>query len=173
MLAQEYIRSRLDYDGETGVFTWLPIIESDAWKAYWNRQFAGRIAGSLHKTGYVRINIGCVTYTAHKLAWVYVNGDIPPSFEIDHIDRNRSNNRIENLRLATRQQNSRNKKVPKNNTSGVLGVVWNAGCNKWQAQIESNGKSVYLGLHASIEFAVEARVNAARSIFGKWAGETP
>jgi hypothetical protein len=87
-LAAERLRERLRYDGGTGVFTR---------RVGSGHARAGEIAGSVHSTGYVRIGIDGGKYTAHRLAWLYVHG-VWPSDQIDHINRNRSDNRIANLR---------------------------------------------------------------------------
>jgi hypothetical protein len=166
----KYLRDRLVYAPETGVFTWKPIAELTNWDAYWNRQFAHRTAGSIHKSGYLRINIDCRTYLGHLLAWQYVNGE-KPKMPIDHINRDRADNRIANLRIATAKQNARNKRVQRNNTSGVLGITWNKSCQKWQASLEADGKCHYLGVFKELNDAAAARRKASIEVFGEWAGE--
>ena len=95
------------------------------------------IAGNITKDGYMAIMIKGKTHKAHKLVWFYHNGDIPEGLEIDHINRIRNDNNIDNLRLVTRQQNNWN-------TSGK-GCYWREGKKKWQSYIGLNGKRKYLG----------------------------
>jgi len=83
-------------------------------------------------------------YYGHILAWIYTYGEIP-TFDIDHIDGNPSNNRIDNLRLSTKGENARHSKRPVNNTSGYKGVSWNKRLNKWVANISVDRKGIYLG----------------------------
>ena len=89
---------------------------------------------------------------------------------VDHINRVRSDNRWDNLRAATRKQNGRNHGIYANNTSGVMGVVWNKARRKWQAQIEVEGKNHHLGLYMDFESAVESRREAEVRHFGSFAG---
>ena len=99
----------------------------------------GDIAGCVEVRGYKVIKILGRKYKAHRLIFLYHNGYIPKF--IDHIDGNRINNRIENLRVATREQNNQNAKFRKDNTSGIKGVSWNKRTKKWIAQCSVNGVS--------------------------------
>jgi citrate synthase len=111
-LTQEYLKSILDYDLDTGIFTWKVS------KA--NRTKVGDVAGWSYN-GYREIEINNKAYKAHRLAWLYVYGEMPKNL-VDHVDGNRSNNKISNLREATYQENSENYKTPKTNKSGVKNV---------------------------------------------------
>jgi len=93
---------------------------------------------------------------AHRLAWIYVNGDDEID-QIDHINGLRSDNRIENLRSISESANKRNMGKSKRNTSGVTGVNWNKLLKKWVASIYINGKSTHLGVYFDIEIAKELR----------------
>lgn len=105
----------LDYNPETGLFTW---------KAKRCGTKHGSVAGSIDPShGYRRIKIDGHLYLAHRLAWFYVCGEWP-AHEIDHIDRARANNRIANLRPATRSENQCNKPRYSNNRTGAKGVHW-------------------------------------------------
>lgn len=172
MITQSYLKTRLEYCPESGKFTWLPIKERSRRDAYWNRAHAGNIAGTVKMSGYVRVKLDGIEYAAHRLAWLYAHNETPSS-EIDHKDRDRSNNRLDNLRPATRKQNSQNKKIPQNNTSGATGVTWHSGLRKWQASLETDGKLYYFGVHSVFEAAVAARADGQAKVFGEWAGETP
>lgn len=101
---QHVLRRMLDYDWRTGSFKWRPRAEMDA---RWNNRFAGEIAGNINTKGYRTICINRVSYLAHRIAWKILTGDEPT--EIDHYDRNPSNNAAENLRPATRSENLRNR----------------------------------------------------------------
>ena len=96
----------------------------------------GDIAGHIEFRGYKVIKIMGKKYKAHRLVFLYHNGYIPKV--LDHIDNDRTNNRIENLRIATRGQNNQNAKIRKDNTSGVKGVFWNNRTQKWTAALQHN-----------------------------------
>ena len=130
----------------------------------------GDIAGSICKTnGYRVIRINKILYKAHRLIWIYFNGDIDTALQIDHINQIRSDNRIENLRLATRSQNGSNRPKQKDNTSGYKGVSWSKQHKKWVAQIIKNKKLIYLGLFATPEVASQAYNAAATKLQGEFA----
>lgn len=145
-LTQERLRDLLSYDPDTGVF-----IRKSARKL----GLVGKPAGSRHCCGYRAIVVGAKTYLAHRLAWMYVYGKWPDN-EIDHINRDRSDNRICNLRSATRHENSYN--VPKliKNKSGYKGVSKHPLCGKFVAQTTINNKKQYIGLFETAEEASEA-----------------
>lgn len=103
---------------------------------------------------------------AHQLAWLYVNGTWPPS-QIDHIDGDGLNNKIENLRLANSAQNNSNRSF--NGAVGFKGVYWNKSGKAYRAQIQINGRRIYLGSFATPEEAHEAYVKAAKELHGEFA----
>ena len=148
-ITQEYLKSILLYDKLTGDFTWASCIGGSS--------SIGAIAGRLSH-GYIGIQIKEKKYQAHRLAWLYINGELPKK-QIDHINHNRSDNRISNLRTVTLKENQRNRSINKNNTSGVCGVtrLSNGG---WQAQIGINGVTRYLGSFKSKVDAIKAREDA-------------
>jgi len=155
MITQEQLKQRLHYDPGTGVFTWL------------NGKRKGKTAGSNGGRGYLQITVSVdgsrKKYWAHRLAWLYVHGSWPP--EIDHINRNPADNRLRNLRLATRSQNGMNS-LRKNAAPGFRGTSFDVIRNKWRAQIQTTigGKRRYyhLGYFATKEEAVAAYAAAAR-----------
>lgn len=171
-LTAEYLRSRLTYHPETGVFVWKPLALRHPDAAKWNGRRAGSPAGSAARHGYVVLCLDGKRYYAHRLAWYLVHGTWPQ--EIDHIDRNRSNNTITNLRASTRRENSRNlsRKRRKNNTSGVRGVTWDKKNSRWIAAITVDRKRIMLGRFATKEKAAEAYALAAYEHFGKWSDVT-
>jgi len=103
-----------------------------------------KIAGSLHKSGYRQIKINNVIYPAHRLIWIFCNGSIDENMQIDHINGIKDDNRIENLRLVTAQQNCFNR-----SKLTAKGYTWNKNVKKWQASIWLNGKMNYLGLYSN------------------------
>ena len=145
MLTQNQLKQTMHYDPLTGVFTRKVTLCS--------RAIAGSVAGCLNKLGYTVIRISGNLYQAHRLAWLYVYGYFP-EHDIDHKDRNKSNNKIDNLRHATRQCNLRNTGLQANNTSGIKGACWDKQQDKWRAQIMVNNKNHYLGLFSDFTEAV-------------------
>jgi hypothetical protein len=146
------IKSLLAYTPDTGVFTWR---QSRGTKK------EGSVAGWQHSTGYWYIRLDGCDYKLHRLAWLYVYGKDPEGL-LDHIDRNKSNNRITNLRTATHAQNQQNKKVYKNNRSGHKGIGWYAPTNKWRVRIQHEGTNRLLGYFIYLKDAVAARAAAEK-----------
>ena len=149
------LRELLDYNPETGVFTR---------KVTRGPSVAGSVAGNKRKNGYVYIMVDGVRYLAHRLAWFYVHG-VDPLVEIDHKDRNPSNNAIANLRLADRSGNSSNREfgIPK---SGFRGVYQQK--RRWWARICKDGQHFNLGSFPTPEAAHAAYADAARKLFGEF-----
>jgi len=159
--SQEEIKKFLRYDPETGIFTRARTSSPNAQK--------GMKAGYPCGRGYIRIMINNRKYLAHRLAWVYMTGEDPGNFEVDHINRNKSDNRFENLRLVSDQANSINCGMRRHNTSGVRGVYWDKQMNKWGAQIRNKGKKIHLGYHVDLDEAKAAYDKAALEIHGEYA----
>jgi hypothetical protein len=114
----------------------------------------GDLAGTTHKNGYKSVRINNVIVKQHRVIFVMFNGYLP--YYIDHIDGNRSNNKIENLRDANACQNSRNAKTPKRNSSGVKGVSWHKLKNKWIASCSVNGSLKHIGYFEEMKEAEKA-----------------
>ena len=148
-LTYEELHKNLDYDPDTGLFTRL-IANSPT-------VTIGDIAGTRNQNGYIEIKINSVSYKAHRLAWLWVEGYFP-EVDIDHEDQIRHNNRWDNLRLVSQQCNSRNCGNPKNNISGVKGISWYKPTNRWLSGITVNYKREYLGRYKSFDDAVCARL---------------
>jgi hypothetical protein len=151
-LEQGTLKKYLKYSKETGIFTWKNISK-------YHIEKNGSIAGFIAKNGYVVIKINGKKYKAHRLAWLYVYGYMP-KYGIDHINHNRSDNRIENLRDVSASINSKNRHKHKNNTSGFTGVGFVAKSNRWRARITVDGVVIYLGNFINFHEAVNARKNA-------------
>lgn len=152
-ITQARLHELLRYDPKTGDFFWKVQTNS--------RAMVGMQAGLNSITcGYRQINIDKHTYKAHNLVWLYFNG-VWPTNVIDHINGKRLDNRIENLRDVTRQQNSWNlQKAKRNSKSGYLGVDWKAERNKWRAQIRIDGKKKLIGYFNTAEEASAAYQHA-------------
>jgi hypothetical protein len=161
MLTAEKLRELLDYDPATGEFRWRERVGFGA-------RFTGKVAGTRSKRGYFHIWHAGRQYLAHRLAWLHVHG-VWPEGDLDHRDMDKSNNRIENLRPATRSQNSANRGAPKHNSSGLKNVQWHRAARKWTASITVNYQKVYLGLFDSRAGAIAAHVAAAEKHFGEFA----
>tara|TARA_R110000772_G_scaffold5454_8_gene19525 strand:+ start:1406 stop:1927 length:522 start_codon:yes stop_codon:yes gene_type:complete len=125
-----------------------------------SRALKGGIAGSRHHTGYFQVQVEGTLYMVHRLIWNMFHGAIEDAYEIDHINHIRDDNRIQNLRIVTRQGNRRNQSRSKKNTSGVIGVSRYNPRNKWQSQIKVNGKNIHLGFYDDFEEAVKVRKEA-------------
>jgi hypothetical protein len=152
-LTQARLRELFHYDPDTGVFHWQVA------KTGVPRRRNG-LAGSVD-AGYVRIKVDGHQYRAHRLVWLYVHG-VWPDGEIDHINRNRSDNRLCNLRDVSFTTNQQNQSLPtKNNKAGFLGVHRAKG-GRFVAQIECSGHNYYLGRFDTPELAHEAYVSAKR-----------
>ena len=131
------------------------------WRDGANNAFKGKKAGCLDKrpNGYLLVRWNNLLYQAHRLIFFYHNGYWAEN-DIDHIDQDKHNNRIENLREVSRQCNARNSIKKSNNKSGVTGVCWVALTQKWQASLVIGGKSKYLGQFEDKSDAVLARHRA-------------
>ena len=155
-----YVQDCLCYAPDTGVFTW---------RITTTRTKAGAVAGSFSgANGYTRITLAKVTYKAHRLAWFYVHGQWPNK-HVDHINHNRADNRIENLRLVEPQQNARNASKRKNSVCDFKGVTpFSRDKSRFVAQIRYDGKQRKLGIFSTQEEAHNAYCAAAQQHFGEY-----
>lgn len=143
--------SKLSYDPDTGLFKWAETAR---------RGFVGRQAGCFcPRDGYIRIRIDGKLELAHRLAWNmhYPDNPVTPDEQIDHINHNRTDNRICNLRKASNTENSRNASIGRNNTSGALGVWFEKRRNKWSVEIKVDRKKIHIGQFDNFDEAVAAR----------------
>lgn len=150
MLTQSYLKSRLHYDKHTGHFTWITV---GSYKK------PGDIAGYLDSEGYRKIKVLGKGRKAHRLAWLYEYGEIPKG-NIDHINRNKDDNSILNLRIANESENGQNRKLSKNNTTGETGVHFRKSTGKYESYITIKRVVMFLGVFITIKEAKEAYINA-------------
>jgi len=108
----------------------------------WNSRFGNKPSGSKRSDGYFGVKFEGREYLTHRIIWVLNKGSIPAGLEVDHIDRDRSNSKIQNLRLVTRSGNQKNAPMRKDNKSGVRGLHWHSAASKWCIQIYSEKKCV-------------------------------
>jgi hypothetical protein len=137
------------------------------WKVNRGKARKGQLAGILGNTGYWKIRLYKRLYQAHRLIFLMQKGYLP--VELDHIDGNKLNNRIDNLREATRSQNELNKGMKKNNTSGVKNVFWSKEFNKWKVQMSVDGKKRHVGYFEDLEVAKEIAINFRKQNHGEFA----
>ena len=153
-MTQKILKELLSYDSETGLFKWIV-----------NRNHlakTGDIAGGIRKaTGYRVIFVNGKSYQAHRLVWFYIHGKFP-KHELDHINHNRHDNRLCNLREVMHAENGRNRIRQKNNKSGINGVCWHKAAKKWVAAIGVNGCKTRLGFFSNISEAKQAREQAEK-----------
>lgn len=138
ILTQEMLKELLDYDPETGIFTWKKRVLS---KGRESRK-SGKIAGSLNPQGYLELRINNNHYYCHRLAWLYFYGVLPIGC-IDHINQIKDDNRIKNLRIASKSLNTVNSKIRSDNKSGSRGVSFYNG--KWIVHLTINKKTYTKG----------------------------
>ena len=156
MLTQARLRELLDYDPATGVFVRRITMPGKA--------KAGSVAGTLSVRGYHHIRVDGKLYRGNRLAWLYVHGYMPAM--VDHIDGDKANDAIANLRPAHNQSNAANARRKNNNTSGYKGVTRRP--HGWTAQIRYNRKAVHLGTFPSAAEAHAAYERAAKRLFGEF-----
>jgi len=149
MVDYEYLYKHVSYDKDTGIFIRLKKF---------GKYKVGDVVGRLRNDGYLSIKVKGKHYLAHRLAWMYEHKS-EPEF-IDHINHNRADNRLINLRNTDRIGNQKNRTKQMNNTSGVNGVLWHKQHRKWYANIGVDGKNIFLGLFVEFHEAVNARKNA-------------
>jgi len=157
MITQAKLKELLTYHPDTGLF-------------YWKRPGKGRQFGkpisNISPHGYLRIKLEYQNYQAHRLAWCWVYGVFPT--ELDHKDGNKLNNKIENLRIATRNQNAANRGVMANNTSGHRGVCWITRTLRWEANIKFENTRLSKQF-TNIDDAVTWYKARAAELFGEFA----
>jgi hypothetical protein len=169
-ITPEFLRKLLRYDPETGKLFGLkrPLEmfedghqSAEQRRNRWNGQFAGKEAFCLNSQGYVTGRIFDMNFSAHRVAWALTYGYWPDG-QIDHIDGNRANNKLKNLRAVSPHENQKNKAIGSKNTSGYLGVRWRNEKGKWVSTIRYKGKKIHLGYFDEIQDAIAARKQAEK-----------
>lgn len=166
------LRQLLTYDPETGSLHWKSRCDSmfrnQRLAKSWNARYANKKAFTATDKGYFVGRINDVSYLASRIAWTIYHGSWP-SGHIDHINRNPSDNRLQNLRDATVSENLCNRRAQSNNACGVKGVSFIQSSQRWRAKIAKSGKSYHLGVFDSLEEAREAYKTAAQKYHGDFA----
>jgi hypothetical protein len=160
MITQSELKQVLEYNPETGLFTWKKTVNT--------RAVIGSIAGWNINEGYIQISIYGKKYRAHRLAFLYMTGEWPKEL-VDHINQIKDDNRWSNLRQATVSENNINSKKQKNNKSGYRGVYWDSKNQMWRVQIKYKSKHRYLGRYVNIEHAAAAYKKVALELYGEFA----
>lgn len=174
MIDVQWLRDRLAYNAETGELVWKTRSGMTKGDAAFNTKLAGKIAGSVSRTGYVVICIRMggrdLPVKAHRIIMSMEIGRLIEEHEqVDHHDTNRLNNRWVNLRLCSGSDNSKNTSLSANNTTGLKGVFYHKGASRWMSQIRSDGKVKYLGLFDDPKDAARAYDQAAVMLHGEFA----
>jgi len=150
ILTQKQLKSFLSYSSETGIFIWLPCRGAGK---------TGFAAGTPHTGGYINITVNKKRYYAHRLAWLYIHG-VWPKHQIDHINHIRDDNRIENLREVTNQENHKNSSLRNDSASGITGVSWCNTREKWRSHISEGERFSHLGYFTDKFEAICSRKSA-------------
>jgi len=162
MITAARVRELWDYNEFDGLLRWRTA-------PCGHRKRVGDIAGWVSKSrGYRKIRLDGQDIQQHRVAWLWIHGEWP-SVQLDHINGNRTDNRLVNLREATSSQNKMNVPIKRNNSSGYKGVSWCRERRKWKAQIQINGKNRMLGRFESPEEAHHVYCNQAKRLFGEFA----
>ncbi|HFR1258004.1 TPA: HNH endonuclease [Shigella dysenteriae] len=152
------LTSSLDYDPLTGKFTWKKQRASNC--------IIGKEAGYITGYGYRQIHFNGKAYKAHRLAWFITYGTWPDL--IDHIDMDRANNAIANLREATTSENSRNQSIKRRNSSGAPCVYWHSTRNRWVVKVTREGREYYGGVFTNFDDAKLASEKLRKELHGEF-----
>ena len=153
-LSQERLRELLKYCPATGLFSWLDRSNS--------RRIYGAVAGGRSTQGYIVIRIDGVLYLAHRLAYFYIYGAWPPA-DVDHKNGDKTDNRLDNIRAASRSQNNQNRRRGKSRDGeSSMGITWAPWAKMWRAQISVDGAHRHIGYYKTMEEANAAYLNEKR-----------
>lgn len=165
-ITQAQLRGLLDYDPASGVFTWTGAVGRR------RPDLVGMQAGAADERGYVHVQIAGRRYFAHRLAWLHVHGVMPAM--LDHINGDPSDNRIANLREASKSTNSLNTGISKRNTTGAKGLMRGRGKDgAFYARIVKDGKTIHIGKFPTKDEAAHAYNKAAIQLYGDFAVLNP
>lgn len=166
-LTQQIVRELISYDPETGVARWKP--RSAKWfkegrcspevnAKWWNDKFSGKEISYISRQGYIKFSLLSKHLLLHRVIWLYMTGENPN--QVDHINRNKQDNRWCNLRNVDQFENMKNLPLSKSNTSNTCGVTWHKRDKVWQSYIKVNSKNIYLGSYKDKMDAIKARKDA-------------
>lgn len=155
----EAIKDRLGYDPAIGQLRWIKPRKGVR---------VGAKAGSIGSEGYIVLHMEGRVYKGHRVAWLLHYGKSPEGI-VDHINGDRADNRIANLRIVTPAQSRMNSGARSDTKSGVKGVYWSATAGRWIAQIRGNGIRRFVGQFAELEDAKRAYAIAAKEVHGEYA----
>lgn len=172
-VTHSHLAQIINYDPDTGRLIWLPrpafFFRSNANCNAWNARYAGTLAfTSLDRKGYLIGSIFGTNYRAHRIAWTLHTGNWPACL-IDHINGDRADNRFSNLREATIDENSRNRRCMAGSTSQFLGVSRDRKNGRWRAQIQHDGRKHFIGFYQSESDAAAAYQAEAKRMHGAFA----
>ncbi len=156
------LEDSFSYDPGSGLFLWKRTHSNVAKK--------GTIAGSSDGR-YVQLRFYKQRFYAHRIAWLFVTGEDPLHYLVDHKNRNPIDNRFINLRLGNKIQNAGNTYLYSHNTSGCRGVYWSEKRRRWVATLSTKNKKIYLGVYTKKEEAAAAYQEAATAYFGEFRRE--
>lgn len=167
-LSKDDLFALMDFHPETGQFYWRErgpeYLAQTIRPKTWNKRRAGKAVHQTKNTmGYFQIKVLDKIYLAHRLVWLFTYGDWP-QFNIDHIDGERTNNAVANLRDVPQSENMLNVRLRKDNASGVTGVAWNTRYQRWDAVIRKNGVRRFIGSFKDKDLAIQARLKAQREL---------
>lgn len=164
---EQAIRDRLDYAPETGTLTWRE--PKREWFATlnaftsWRTRWGGKESGKIRRDGYraVRLTVdgNGMSFLAHRVAWFITYGEWPRG-QIDHMNGDRADNRLCNLRAVSQHENLLNMKCPADSKTGVPGVTWSKHAKRWLVRVNIDKRTKNLGYYLNFEEAVAARRSA-------------
>lgn len=166
-ITPEFLKSVLTYDTFSGSLTWKTrpreMFSSDGSFKTWNTRFSEKPALScVSLTGYLHGRILGIGFLAHRVAWAIHSGRWP-DHEIDHLNGDRQNNSILNLREVLPSENRKNTRLRSDNTSGACGVYWDKDLKKWRSAIGLSGKLIHIGVYKNKDDAINARLSFQES----------
>ena len=169
MIGGFFVHDLFYYDDGKLIWKKRPVSHffSESISKAFNTKFEGREAGTVsNKSGYAEVRVSSKAYLVHRIIYLMKTGDSPEC--VDHINRDKTDNRIENLRAATKSQNGINSKMRRNNTSGYKGVSFCKVRSMWKACIKKDSKSITIGYFSDINIAAKARLDAEINYYGEF-----
>lgn len=164
-ITAEYLRERLDYNPETGIFVWKAHPNFPTTQV----RLVGTRAGSVNNEGYRQIRVNGGRWEEHRLAWLYIHGEMPDNLCIDHINMDRGDNRISNLRLATNGENNQNRAPQSNNKLGVKNVSAQTISGNFAVSFHLKGERLYFGTYKTLEEAAAVANRERKRLHGEFA----